>query len=161
MNDNDSPALPETGSGERTRVGLGFFRDPYIWCAFGAGLIVWLIMWLLGIPVTGAHRLTAVTLVLSVLVYPILEELVFRGFLQEWLLTRPQLKRSIAGLTGANLVTSVLFAALHLLSQTPVWAGLILFPSLVFGWLRDRYQSVLPGMLVHMFYNAGLLSLFG
>jgi membrane protease YdiL (CAAX protease family) len=28
-------------------------------------------------------------------------------------------------------------------------------PSLVFGYFRDRYDSVVPGAALHVFYNAG------
>ena len=118
-------------------------------------------MWWLGVPMTASLNLSLMTLVLSVLLYPVLEEIVFRGWLQEWLLTYPIMQSSKLGFSVANGVTSGIFAAFHLLNQSPLWAASIFFPSLVFGWLRDRYDSLLPGMLVHMFYNAGLLLLFG
>jgi len=35
------------------------------------------------------------------------------------------------------------------------------FPSLVFGYFRDRYDSIWPGAALHIFYNAGWLLLAG
>ena len=139
----------------------GFWAEPWFWLSLAAGLLVWVSLWWLGVAMTTSLNLSLLTFVLSVLVYPVLEEIVFRGWLQEWLLTFPVMQASKLGFTVANGVTSGIFAAFHLFSQSPLWAASILFPSLVFGWLRDRYDSLLPGVLVHMFYNAGLLLLFG
>ena len=90
-----------------------------------------------------------------------LEEIVFRGALQGWLLERPALARRVAGLSGANALASLAFAAAHLGSRGPLWAASVLAPSLAFGACRDRYGSIVPGALLHGFYNAGFLWLFG
>ena len=97
----------------------------------------------------------------GVVVAPVLEELVFRGVLQGALLERPALARRRAGVSGANALASLAFAAAHLVSQSPPQAAAVLLPSLAFGACRDRYGSVVPGMLLHGFYNAGFLWLFG
>lgn len=142
-------------------VGRSFLYEPWFWFALLCGPLTWLVLWGIGLPVTGVVHLSVGVLLLSVLVYPVLEEIVFRGFLQEWLLIRPAFQPSRYGITLANVATSCVFALLHLMSQPPLWALSIVFPSLVFGWLRDRYSNLLPGILVHMFYNAGLLLIFG
>lgn len=96
----------------------------------------------------------------SVLVYPVLEEMVFRGGLQTFLYSRSTLSRERLGISLANLITSFVFAAMHLLSQSPAWAALVFLPSLIFGAARDRFQGVSASILLHMFYNAGFIALF-
>jgi len=113
---------------------------------------------LIGQPVVGPPDLL-LWLKLSLLM-PVLEEIVFRGGLQAGLYSRNPFSRSKAGISLANLITSVVFAALHLISQPPAWAALVFIPSLVFGWARDRYDRVLPCVLLHAVYNAGFVWLF-
>lgn len=100
------------------------------------------------------------TLLWVVLLYPVVEEYVFRGVLQPALLTKLFLKRSIAGLSIANVLTSILFAATHLINQPPLMAALVFFPSLVFGWMRDRYANIHASIVLHMAYNAGFVWLY-
>lgn len=94
-------------------------------------------------------------------VYPVLEELAFRGLLQGLLRTPGWGRRSVAGISAANLATSAVFALCHLWRHPPLWAALTFFPSLVFGFFRDRHQSVMPPIVLHMTYNAGYFWLFG
>ncbi len=98
---------------------------------------------------------------LLALVFPLLEEFVFRGFLQSALHKRAWGKKSCFGFSVANLLTSALFALAHLFRHPPLWAALAFFPSLVFGFFRDRYGTLLPSILLHIFYNAGYFWLFG
>ena len=91
------------------------------------------------------------------LLYPVIEELCFRGFIQTGLRKVPLLKSSWFGLGYANILTSTLFAALHVFYQPLHMAILIFIPSMVFGYFRDRYNSVLPAMILHVFYNSGWL----
>ncbi len=123
---------------------------------------MWLLLYLLFRPEPSWQQVvdSASLLLLLCLVYPLLEELVFRGALQGWLGGFAAGRRSIAGVSGANLLTSLLFAAAHLLYHPPFWAAAVLAPSLVFGWFRDRYQSVVPGILLHILYNSGYFLLF-
>ena len=100
------------------------------------------------------------TLAWGVLAAPVLEELAFRGALQGALLERPALRRRRLGVSGANALASLAFAAAHLASQHPLTAASTFLPSLAFGACRDRYGSVVPGTLLHGFYNAGFLWLF-
>lgn len=89
-----------------------------------------------------------------VLVQPLAEEIVFRGVLHGQLL-RLGAARRVGPLTAANWLTTAGFAALHLVSHAPAWALAVIAPSLVFGHLRERFQSVWPPVLVHALYNAG------
>ena len=58
-------------------------------------------------------------------------------------------------------LTSLLFAGLHFFYHPPLWAALVFFPSLVFGWSLSRYQRVAVPTGLHAYYNAGYFLLFG
>ena len=93
-----------------------------------------------------------------VAVQPLLEELVFRGVLQGLALetlTRHGRPLRWGPLTLANALVSLGFVLLHLRAQPLAWALAVLGPSLLLGWLRERYASVWPSVLVHAVYNAG------
>jgi membrane protease YdiL (CAAX protease family) len=68
--------------------------------------------------------------------------------------------RSFGPLSVANLLTSVLFTALHFIYHAPAWAALVFLPSLVFGFFKDRTGGLTAPILLHVFYNAGFLWLF-
>jgi len=94
------------------------------------------------------------------LIYPVLEEYVFRGGLQAALYNNTRLSGSWLGISCANIATSVFFAAVHLINQPPVWAMLVFFPSLVFGWMRDRYEGLHACIILHAIYNTGFVWFF-
>lgn len=97
----------------------------------------------------------AVTALVSlVVVQSAVEELVFRGALQGYLLERGFARR-IGPVSWANLGTTAAFVALHFVAQPPAWAIAVTAPSLVFGHLRERFGSVLPAIAMHSLYNAG------
>ena len=123
------------------------------------GPMCWVLLQQLGLPLRHGGVSWKLLLVVAV-VYPVLEEYVFRGGLQGALYRHTALSRSLLGVSFANLVTSIAFAAVHLFNQTPMWAALIFFPSLVFGWARDRYGNIQASVVLHMSYNAGFISLF-
>jgi len=97
----------------------------------------------------------------SLVLAPVLEELVFRGGLQP-VVDRTRLGRKRwAGITVGNAFTSVLFAAAHLFTGPPWLAAGVFFPSLVFGRLAQIYPTLVPSVLVHAWFNACyLLSLY-
>jgi len=49
------------------------------------------------------------------------------------------------------------FTGLHFIYQPPLWAALVLFPSLVFGFFKDRTRGLAAPIILHSFYNAGFL----
>jgi len=132
---------------------LPAWRDARLAAALAAAAPVW---WLL-VPHVGTARMAgAWPLLAGIALYPVLEELCFRGLLQGWLLQRLG-GATHAGISAANLITSLAFAAAHLHAQPPAWALATLLPSLVFGWVRERYGRVLPAIALHVYYNAGLM----
>jgi len=140
---------------------IKFYKDIQWYLALAMGVLFWLAYPSFNRSEVDAQNESLINVLLfGVLVYPILEEIVFRGWLQGALLIkgRPYVK-SILGISLANLITSVIFAALHLVYQDYIWALLIVFPSLVFGYFRDRYQKILPSIIIHSFYNCGFILL--
>lgn len=137
------------------------YRDPLFYLALLAGPAAWLLFYLLNAtPVVWNKPLLYPQWFFTLaLVYPLLEEIAFRGLLQE--LVRDLVSRARYGpLTVANLLTSVLFAAAHFFYHPPLAAALVFFPSLVFGFFKERTGSLLAPVLLHVFYNAGYLWLF-
>ncbi|MEM7255878.1 MAG: JDVT-CTERM system glutamic-type intramembrane protease [Pseudomonadota bacterium] len=133
--------------------------DRHYQIALLLGPLVWL---LLSVWLTAANRgVTWQLVAMVVLVYPILEELAFRGLLQAWLIEKPAFAKRIGpGISLANVIVSVVFALAHLFSQPPLWAASVFIPSLLFGYFRDRYQLVWPSIILHCWYNAGFVWLF-
>ncbi len=93
--------------------------------------------------------------------HPLAEEVIFRGCLQGQLLDHPWGRRHVAGFTWANGLTTAIFVLGHFWQHPPLWALGVAVPSLAFGYVRDRYHSVYPAMVLHMVYNAGYFGLTG
>lgn len=93
-------------------------------------------------------------LVIGVLVAPVLEEIVFRGGVQEALWRAPVGRLRLGPLTIANVLTSILFALAHALVRQQPAALIVGLPSLVFGWAYDRHRQLLPPVAAHAGYNA-------
>ncbi len=151
---SDYPALPVGWRRDLAlRPGWHWLGDPHFALALAAGMLFWLALAALG-KAGPLHGWTA--LLLLVLLQPLLEELLFRGLIQGKLLTLPWGgQRRFAGFTLANLATSLLFTALHFASHSPLWAAGVLLPSLLFGYFRDRHDSIYPAIALHVFYNGG------
>lgn len=130
-----------------------WWRDPIFAVALLLPLPVWIGLAWLGVAPP------AIPLFQLLLLAPILEELAFRGAIQSSLYRLRPLQAAVWGFSGANGLTALLFATLHAVTRSDPTALLTLFPALIFGLLRDRHQSVLPAILLHSYYNAGLLAL--
>ena len=85
---------------------------------------------------------------------PVVEEILFRGILQGQLVKTRWGPRSFMHITAANVVTSILFAAIHMVNNSPLFALAVFVPSLVFGYFRDLCNSVYPPILLHAAFNA-------
>jgi membrane protease YdiL (CAAX protease family) len=90
----------------------------------------------------------AANFVLFALIAPFVEELTFRGSGQSLL--------RFLGRWPSIVLVGVTFGLAHGLVE----ALLVLVPfGIALAWLRDRTDSVFPGMLVHAFFNAAALVL--
>lgn len=139
-------------------------RDRLFWLAIAAGPLSWLILWQL---TSHAHFRPVwppgepLPLVLAVLVYPPLEEIVFRGWLQGSLAERFSPSPGRFGVSRANLAASSIFALLHLIQHSPLHAAGVFVPSLLFGLFFERHRSLSSPILLHGWYNLGYVYLFG
>jgi membrane protease YdiL (CAAX protease family) len=132
-------------------------HDRQFAAALAAGPIAWIALSLVGGAPPNpawvfADPARAVSLVVA---WPLLEEALFRGAIHPACLRTGWGAREAWGLTTANVATSALFAAAHLATYAPEWAAAAFVPSLVFGHFRERYGSIAPGAVLHVFYNAG------
>lgn len=93
---------------------------------------------------------------------PVLEELAFRGALQDICRSTISALRlqDPAPLTRSNLITSIVFAACHLPHQNAMFAACLLLPSLLLGRVREVTGSILPCMLLHAWFNACFMMVF-
>ena len=89
------------------------------------------------------------------------EEVFYRGYLQTRLTeVMPDRARFLGAPIGWALpISSAIFVAGHLAVRPALWQLSIFFPSLVFGWMRSRSDSLLPGVLYHALCNVGMLIL--
>lgn len=88
---------------------------------------------------------------------PIIEEVLFRGFIQGWLLHKDWFNKHTAGVSRANGCTSIVFACAHLWQHALILAPGYFMVSLVFGHFRERYRGILVPVLLHGYYNLGLI----
>ena len=79
-----------------------------------------------------------------------LEELLFRALLLNIL--SEYIRHQYHYLTLANIFTSTIFAVMHLFYHPLMWALATFFPSLIFGFLWERYHNILPCWLCHAIY---------
>jgi len=88
---------------------------------------------------------------LVVIATPVLEELLYRGLLQEAL-------RGIgAGRWPAIAVTSAIFAAMHWQNTAPHAVFALFVLSLGFGWVYERTGRLTASIVMHMLFNLGNL----
>ena len=139
-----------------------FYRSPIFLSSLAIGAAVWFALPFLAVvqPLPWLH-IFAPPFLVAVLWQPIVEELLFRGCLQGWLVTHEWGPRSFVGISIANLLTSGVFTGAHMATHSLLWALSTLFPSLLFGVLRDRFGSVFPPLVLHIIYNAGYFLLTG
>jgi membrane protease YdiL (CAAX protease family) len=89
-----------------------------------------------------------------VLLSPLAEELFFRGLIQTILSPLQILNLKILdfSLTAPVVITSVLFAVAHFAYSLQALVFIIAL-SIFCGYLRERSQSVIPGIFAHAVFN--------
>ena len=131
-------------------------KDPI----FALLLVAPLPFWVFIGATQGVTGITDLSLLMRLVVlYPIVEEIVFRGFIQPFLAKRLSQRWSVFSL--ANVLTSLLFVAVHLINHPPLWALAVFGPSLVFGYSQERYNHLVAPIILHCSYNAGYFLLLG
>lgn len=102
-----------------------------------------------------SHGLPHVLFVLMVIaIAPPLEEFIFRG------VAFAAVVRGFGTVT-ATITTTLAFVALHAADKIHYWPGFLLVACLALAavFLRLRYQSLWPGILLHVGYNSLLIFL--
>jgi membrane protease YdiL (CAAX protease family) len=89
---------------------------------------------------------TALQLALLVVAAPALEEVVFRGGLQEALLGR-------VSPAAANACTATAFALAHGVTRSWWLAAAVVVPAVALGWLYQRERRVGPCIAAHAAMN--------
>ena len=129
--------------------------------AIVAALAYWLVLYLTVQPLLqpGWPWREPLLFLYPALLYPVVEELLFRGLIQE--LAHQHLKAwKLGPISHANLLTSLLFTGLHFINHPPAWAAAVFIPSLIFGFFKDRTGRLPAPVMLHVFYNSGYLWLF-
>lgn len=129
--------------------------DWLFWAAFFAAFFVIFAMHLIGVsPSPISLQAEFWRLLLLILFYPLVEEMAFRGWLQSRLLEQKWGAKTWFHISLANLITSFLFSLLHHIEHSPLWAISVIVPSLIFGFFKERYQSIQGSLILHVWYNA-------
>jgi membrane protease YdiL (CAAX protease family) len=91
----------------------------------------------------------------EIVVVALPEETFFRAYLQTRLdEALPPRARFLGARIGPGLIlSSALFAVCHLAVQGNAATLAVFFPSLLFGWMRSRSGSILPGVVFHAACN--------
>jgi membrane protease YdiL (CAAX protease family) len=135
-----------------------FWRDGQFYLALLAGLFVLAAIYFFFPLHTDIISTAQWGLLFSLILWqPFGEELLFRGIIQGQLAQTSWGQRSWLKISAANLFTSFAFVALHLFYHPTLWAVAIFFPSLVFGYFRERHQSLYTAFALHSLYNLGYL----
>jgi uncharacterized protein len=80
---------------------------------------------------------------LAVLVAPVCEETLFRGFVYGWLRSRMRWSYAV-------VVSAVLFSAAH---RSPLLALPLMAAGVVLAYVYERSRSIWPGVMVHALFN--------
>ncbi len=147
-------------------LGWTALRMPALWvviCGVGAAFAVSLVSLLLQTPDTAnpmmdlmQDRTSMILMSIAAIVMgPLCEELVFRGFLQ------PLLVRSLGAIPGIVL-TAIPFGVLHYAQYGNSWryALLVSLAGGAFGWMRHATGSTKASALMHACYNAANVLFF-
>ena len=93
--------------------------------------------------------------ILGVAVAPIVEEIIFRGFLFKVI-------SDLRGSNAAVVVTALLFGGLHVLQLWGNWVAvaLIFVVGYILSFVRQRSNSLIPSFIIHTSYNTMLFGAF-
>ena len=102
-------------------------------------------------PHIKTHIDLSIHLIFFLLFISFSEELFFRGFLI------PVFSSFIKGnfwlFSYSNIIVSVAFSISHIFLHNVFWSALVFFPSLIYGYFREKHGSILPSVILHFAYN--------
>jgi hypothetical protein len=130
-----------------------FINDRQFYLALAAAPLVLLLLTWTAPDWSDGIRMSMPLVFSMVLWQPLIEELLFRGLVQGQLADSHWARMEMAGLSMANVITSLLFVVAHFIHHTPLWAGAVFVPSLIFGYFRDRHRQIYPSFILHAAYN--------
>lgn len=148
--------------GEPFWSALGWtFPIPHVWLPLIAGPALTIVLSALGVLLRApadssqiellikSRASLAAIILFGVLLAPIFEEMLFRGFLL------PLLARSVGPWLGI-LLTAVPFALLHGAQNHWAWQPIVLIgvAGIIFGYVRYKTGSTTAAFLMHAAYNA-------
>lgn len=130
--------------------GRPFWWDWFWW---GCALIAAPLAWAAAASGYGIARIEPLHDLLWLALWAVAEEVVFRGGVQRLLLRK--LPARAFGVSAANTITSLLFAAAHLWAHPPLAALGVLPVSLVLGAAYERSaERLLAPIALHLYFNA-------
>ncbi|MFO7993682.1 MAG: JDVT-CTERM system glutamic-type intramembrane protease [Marinobacter sp.] len=148
--------MPHSGEVSQTSTtwsSIDILRDWQFQAVMSAAIPIGF-LWVAWIrPRAGAFDAGVTTLIAFVVVFPLLEEFVFRGMIQRWLLKKAVGKRHYGPITVANLVTTLLFAIAHLPRGGLLLALGVIVPSVCLGYFFERHQRLVSPIMMHMAFN--------
>lgn len=164
MRANACPAVPRAHACPGMRSGLiesfglhvcpSFLRDGQFYLALAVAPLPLIALNYL-VPEWNSGMHAGLAAIVSMVIWqPLIEELLFRGFIQGRLQAWQWARRSLFSLTAANYCTTLVFVAAHLFNHSFAWAMAVTVPSLLFGHFRDRHGCIYPSIALHAAYNA-------
>ena len=130
------------------------YRNNRFLLAMLAGILVVWVMHVWVQPYPAGFEISWFALLSLIIWQPLVEEVLFRGIIQGQFARREWGRRSWLGISAANVVASILFVAVHMVNNPPLFALTVMAPSLVYGYFRDYCNSVYPPIIIHSTYNA-------
>jgi hypothetical protein len=94
-------------------------------------------------------------MMISVLIAPVLEETIFRGFIY------PVIARSL-GIAASVVITGIIFGLLHAAQLWGGWLqiGLLVIVGIIFTYVRAVTKTVIASYVLHVSYNSYLFLIF-
>ena len=132
-----------------------FYLDPAFLIMLLCPVPIWIFLYIQSGFLDGMEIKIFLALVF---VYPIAEEIIFRGLLQPTL--AKYFSQNWSALSAANLLTSLAFALMHFINHSPIWALATVIPSLAFGYSMERAKNLSAPITLHCTYNTGYFLFF-
>lgn len=110
------------------------------------------------LAMTSSPQLEANHLLWMLVIYPVSEEIIFRGGVQGAIARLPWGRYGLAGISLSNFLASLIFSLLHVWNLGDWWAIAVFLPSLIYGLSYELTGKLLAPISLHSWYN--LVGLF-